>query len=226
MAKKSAPESAHIGDAQRAVEILLRESIATIRNHLADDTKRLCFPSGIQSLEIEVKLRDAGEMRLVITSNPRATGRPEFAGTLVDPQTIVDSCEAHWDSYKSDCSGFVKTVAADFGIVLNGQADDIVDQMNSSSWQSAANGIEAKSKADTGYLVLAGLKGADHTPPRSHGHVVVVVTGPLANGKYPTAYWGSLGGVGKKNATLNYAWNSSDRDNVIYRFTELKRISR
>jgi hypothetical protein len=29
-------------------------------------------------------------------------------------------------------------------------------------------------------------------------HVVVVVDGPLAHGKYPTAYWGSLHGIGKK----------------------------
>ncbi len=35
-----------------------------------------------------------------------------------------------------------------------------------------------------------------------HGHVVVLVPGPLSHGKYPTAYWGSLGGVPKKYTTL------------------------
>jgi predicted RNA-binding Zn-ribbon protein involved in translation (DUF1610 family) len=34
----------------------------------------------------------------------------------------------------------------------------------------------------------------------------VVVAGDLDRGKYPTAYWGMLGSVGKKK-TLNYAWS-------------------
>lgn len=28
----------------------------------------------------------------------------------------------------------------------------------------------------------------------AHGHVVVVVPGTLAHGRYPSAWWGSLGG--------------------------------
>ena len=47
-------------------------------------------------------------------------------------------------------------------------------------------------KADSGDYVIAGLKGGNHDPPRAHGHVTVVVSGPLAGGKYPTGYWGSL----------------------------------
>ena len=52
------------------------------------------------------------------------------------------------------------------------------------------------------------------------GHVVIVVKGPLARGKYPTAYWGSLnpairadGGVG---TTINFAFNTKARDRVTY----------
>ncbi|MET1257375.1 hypothetical protein [Aliikangiella maris] len=59
-------------------------------------------------------------------------------------------------------------------------------------------------------LVIVGLKA------QPHGHVAIVVPGPLAHGKYPTAYWGSLGGVPKKNTTINWSWNKKDRDNVIY----------
>lgn len=57
-----------------------------------------------------------------------------------DPQKVINSCEAHWDAFRSDCSGFVKAVAADFGITLTGQADDIVDQIQGPGWRIAADG--------------------------------------------------------------------------------------
>jgi hypothetical protein len=85
-------------------------------------------------------------------------------------------------------------------------------------WTSVPDGVSAKQKADEGNLVIAGLKAADSDPPRANGHVAVVVSGPLdaTHNQYPTAYWGSLRSVGKKNSTLNYSWNSADRDNVEY----------
>ena len=113
------------------------------------------------------------------------------------------------NKYKSDCRGFAKAVAEDFGIVLTGQANEIVDQIQKQPWQLLKSGSEASNKAGAG-LVVAGLKGAPL------GHVAIVVPGPLASGKYPTAYWGQLGGVGKKQTTLNWSWNKSDRDKVIY----------
>jgi hypothetical protein len=136
-------------------------------------------------------------------------------------QQVIISCEAHWDQYNADCSGFAKAVAIDFGITLTGQADNIVDQIQTAPWQSVADGPSAKTQAELGSLVIAGLKGAQHQPPRANGHVVVVVSGPLAQGKYPSAYWGTLGGTGAKNKTLNYAWNTADRDNVIYASTAI-----
>jgi hypothetical protein len=63
--------------------------------------------------------------------------------------------------------------------------------------------------------VVAGLNGANQQVP-AHGHVVVVVQGSLAHDLYPTDYWGQLGGVGKKDMTLNWAWTAGDRDNVVY----------
>ena len=125
-------------------------------------------------------------------------------------QTIVDLCEQHWDANTRNCSGFVKSVAADLGIQLTGQANSIIDQMQRSPWRILASGLEARRRAANGALVLGGLK-AD-----PHGHVVIVVDGPLSHGKYPTAYWGSLGGVAKKNTTINWSWVAADRDNVIY----------
>jgi uncharacterized Zn-binding protein involved in type VI secretion len=127
----------------------------------------------------------------------------------VQQDRVVAACEKHWEAHKNDCSGFVKAVAAELGVTITGMANQIVDDMQKSPWQVIASGKDASTKASS-QLVIGGLKAA------GHGHVVVVVNGPLAHGKYPTAYWGKLGGTGYKNTTLNWAWNKSDRDKVIY----------
>lgn len=100
----------------------------------------------------------------------------------------------------------MKAVASEIGITITGQANDIVDQMNGTGWTLCKDGVDARQKAIDGNFVIGGLKAT------SNGHVVVVVPGPLAHGKYPTAYWGSIGGVGKKNTTINWSWNTTDRD--------------
>jgi hypothetical protein len=131
--------------------------------------------------------------------------------------SIIARCEAVWDANKSDCNAFAKAVATGFNVTLNGQANDIVDQIQTESgWTKLTDGVAAKSAADQGQLVIGGLKGSDMIPAEAHGHVVVVVSGVLANGKYPTAYWGKLNGVGRKNTTINYAWKAGDRDKVVY----------
>ena len=135
-------------------------------------------------------------------------------------EKIIAACEKHWSGYSANCSGLVKAVALDLRVLLSGQADDIVDHVKS-KWWSVGSGREANDWAEAGYLVVGGLKSTEHDPARSNGHVVIVVPGPLAHGKYPTAYWGSLGGVGKKRETINWSWNKTDRDKVIYRATEI-----
>jgi hypothetical protein len=137
---------------------------------------------------------------------------------MADPtpeQNIIDTCEAHFDAYSHDCSGFLKAVAGSLGIVITGMADDIVDAIRTAPWTPLPDGVAAKAQADQGFFVVGGLK---DTP---HGHVVVVVQGPLAHGKYPTGYWGRLGATGMKNATINFAWNVADRDKVSYAFLAL-----
>jgi len=131
-------------------------------------------------------------------------------------QKIIDTCEANFDANADNCSGFVKAVSTDFSVTLTGQADDIVDQIQTADWQQLADGVEAKAKADDGWLVVGGLKGGENVPPQSHGHVVIVVSGPLAHDLYPSGYWGKLGSTGKKNTTINWAWNTDSRDKVIY----------
>jgi hypothetical protein len=129
---------------------------------------------------------------------------------------LISACEKHWDAQKANCSGFVKAIAGEFGITLTGQADAIVDQMKGEGWEAVRDGAAAAVLAESGRFVLAGLKGAEHRPVAAHGHVVVVVGKPLAHAKYPCAYWGTLGGEGKKDTTLNYAWNKTDRDAITY----------
>lgn len=131
-------------------------------------------------------------------------------------QQVIDTCESEFDAHSNDCSGFAKAVAKDLGIDLSGLADDICDQIQGSDWNQLTDGVAAKQMADAGYFVIGGLKGADNVPPQTHGHVVVVVSGPLAHDKYPSAYWGKLNGVGSKDQTVNYAWNQASRDLVIY----------
>ena len=131
-------------------------------------------------------------------------------------QDIVDACEAEWDAHKNDCSGFAKAVATRLGVTLTGMANDIVGEIQVSPWSLVADGPAAADAAARGRLVIAGMKGADQTVPNPHGHVVVVVQGALAHGLYPAAYWGQLGGVGKKDTTLNWAWTAADRDRVVY----------
>jgi hypothetical protein len=138
----------------------------------------------------------------------------------IDPTAarIIATCEAQWDANSGDCNAFVLAVASVLGATgLAAPADAIVDTITSSpDWRVLQDGVEAKQAADAGQFVIAGLRGAEHNPPRDHGHVVVVVSGGLAQGKYPTGYWGSLGSTPYKNTTINYAWNAADRDSVHY----------
>ena len=132
---------------------------------------------------------------------------------------IIAACEAEWDAHKGDCSGFAKAVAVRLGVgtALTGMANDIVGEIAAAPWAPVADGPSAANAAAQGRLVIAGLNGADQAnPDPAHGHVVVVVQGPLAHGLYPTAYWGQLGGVGKKDTTLNWAWTEADRDKLVY----------
>ncbi len=135
----------------------------------------------------------------------------------INAQKIIDACEKYWDENSGNCSGFVKSVATGLGIILSGQANDIVDFIkDNNNWYDVNSGSDAMLWAEAGYLVVGGLKGSDQAKPSANGHVVIVVPGPVDR-TYPAAYWGSLGGTGKKKTTVNYAWSKADRDNVIYR---------
>jgi hypothetical protein len=143
---------------------------------------------------------------------------PDAAAVLATASAadVKAACAAEYAANKDDCNKFAKAVGARFGIQFTGQADDIVDQITGIGWTTLSGGAQAKTMADQGMFVVAGLKGSKHNPPRSNGHVAIVVTGPLAHNRYPSAYWGSLGSRPGENETLNFSWNQADRDNVIY----------
>ncbi len=129
---------------------------------------------------------------------------------------VIELCEKHWESNKKNCSGFIKAVAKELTITVHGQANDIVDAIQKPLWKTIESGLQAQLHAANGMFVVAGLKSDPH------GHVVVIVDGQLSHGKYPSAYWGSLGGVPKKNTTINWSWNKADRDKVIYSYRPIK----
>ncbi|MDI3262572.1 MAG: hypothetical protein QJR11_07160 [Fulvimonas sp.] len=124
---------------------------------------------------------------------------------------VKAACEKHWDRWKGDCSGFVRAVAGELGVPLTGTANAMVDAMarQGGVWQSLGHdGMQATRYANQGFFVVAGLKST------AHGHVAVIV--PSASAGYPFGYWGRLGGVGRKNTAINWAWNHQDLPRVEY----------
>jgi hypothetical protein len=130
---------------------------------------------------------------------------------------VRDACEACFDAHTGDCSGFASAVGKAVGVAISGSANQMVDTIRSAGpWRALADGVAAAASAAAGKMVIAGLRGDEQFKHSDHGHVVVVVAGPLAHGRYPSAYWGRLGGVGAKFETINWAWTDQDRDRVAY----------
>jgi hypothetical protein len=130
---------------------------------------------------------------------------------------VRQACEQCFEAHKADCSGFARAVADELGVPLQGLADQIVETLRTShDWTPLPNGIAAIKSAQAGKFVIAGLKGSEQAHPDPHGHVVVIVDGPLERNAYPSAYWGKLGGTGEKDKTINWAWAAGDRDHVSY----------
>lgn len=130
-------------------------------------------------------------------------------------ESIVAACRTQYDLHSDDCSGFLRAVAADLGYPLSGNANTLVDYFDR-SWTTLTR-AEAIAAARQGVFVVAGLKGSDHNPPRNHGHVVVVVDGPLYHNKYPLVWGGSIGSAQSPGTkSVGEVWNRTDRDAVRY----------
>ena len=137
------------------------------------------------------------------------------ATTTVDK--IKDTCGRLLPANAGDCSAFAKAVCGELGVLLTGQANDIVDQLVAAKgWTELGSGADAGKKAAdaaaNGLLVIGARK------ETGNGHVVVVVKGTPHLDKYPHAYWGKLNDPDNAgyDKTVNWAWNSASRDSVTY----------
>jgi hypothetical protein len=155
-----------------------------------------------------------------INSIERRTGE-------MDPQHIIDVCEANWDANKTDCNHFVKAVADALGITIfgpNDNADAIINKLSSAAgWSVIPDRATVESRASAGDFIIAGLRSSEFHPPRNNGHVVVVVAGDdSSHPGFPMAYWGTLNGVGKKNSSIRNSFiPGADLDSVHYFGTSL-----
>jgi hypothetical protein len=131
---------------------------------------------------------------------------------------VIAACENCFEQNKSDCSGFARCVGDTVHITMTGDANAIITSFSASGskWKELTDGKQAADKAASGWLVIGCLPGRLHTPPEAHGHLVVVVRGPLKDDKYPTAYWGRLHGVGCKATFETKAWKLVDLPKVTY----------
>lgn len=127
-----------------------------------------------------------------------------------DTDPVVAACETEWESWKADCSGFVKAVAGRLGVNLSGQANELIEYLQRApDWYKLDRDAKgAMTRASLGEFVIGGLAA------RPHGHVVVVVRSVATT--YPLAYWGRFGAVGKKRSTINFSWRRADLANVRY----------
>src|SRR4051812_25721922 len=110
-------------------------------------------------------------------------------------EALVKACEDSWEEEnlpgvvnKNNCSGFLRSVAAHLNKPLHGaQADNLIDNI-CKSWSKVETAFLSEAWASQGVLVVACLKGSDHLPKRSNGHVAVIVPGPFYHGKYPRCW--------------------------------------
>jgi len=140
---------------------------------------------------------------------------------MARPEDIIAVCieQRSIEENANDCNRFVKAVCTEFQVTLTGNADSIMAQITGPGWtQYDTDGPRAAAAAAAGELVIGGM--TSDALEDAHGHVVVVVAGPLGHGKYPTAYWGSINPVirndGAAGTTINFSFSRADRDNVIY----------
>jgi hypothetical protein len=123
-----------------------------------------------------------------------------------------------------NCSGYLRLVAEGLDVNDNNlfgssamavQANEqVVGLRNSSQWVNLGKGEEGKDAAvrrvRAGQFVVAGYRN-----PTGHGHVAVVVDGPLVNG-WPRGYWGMMGGQPGRDRGLRESFSASKRTEVEF----------
>lgn len=126
----------------------------------------------------------------------------------------------------SYCNQFLIEVARQLGIkggaVPEDLANNIIDyiSVHSEYWmkigEGAKDGQNAAKYANDGYLVVAILKGKDHTDHRTNGHVAIVLPPPML-GDYPRVICaGSVAGRSDGSKAVRGVWKGVDAPNVKY----------
>src|SRR2546428_3120935 len=95
-----------------------------------------------------------------------------------------------------NCSGFLEKVAKELGIlgadkaIPDDRANQIIEYVGShpAFWTyigvGETDGLKAATEAGKGYLVVAVLKGSEHSDHREAGHVAIVLPPPTID-RYP-----------------------------------------
>lgn len=143
---------------------------------------------------------------------------------------IKQACCKHFKAHIGNCSGFLEAVVNGLlpGKLNPGtNADGIVAVLQDpkNGWtklevgdsHGPAAGPAAAAKAAEGFLVVAVATSVEIRAYRkvlrdnrktSNGHVAIVVAGKVDSRRgYPLGFWGMKDGIGKANATLNYAFS-------------------
>jgi hypothetical protein len=136
---------------------------------------------------------------------------------------IVAACIKHWPGQKHDCSGFVKAVAADLGVSLSGQANDIYKQIRSAGWTAIGTGLKASRIAGVSASEGNFVVGASQATP--NGHVAIIVDYRNAFDSYDpkdrskaVAFWGSKGSVGEEYYRITESWSSTAMESVYFAY--------
>ena len=140
-------------------------------------------------------------------------------------KAIRKSLEKAWQdvSLQSNCSGFLKAVANDQNIGLEGRANDIISFIQA-HWTLVSTAALAEQNARNGVFVVALLRGPDHEDKRVEGHVAIVLPGPLqargsgtTGGSYPLVWCGGgMSGKSDGTRTVGDVWRPGDRNKVKY----------
>jgi hypothetical protein len=141
---------------------------------------------------------------------------------------VVAACEKWWSRMgpnqlvnKSDCSGFVSSVASELGIKLSGKANDMYYKIQQIPWSVLGRGDHAAHLAAMAAANGKFVVGAWRDPNGGDGHVGVIVDTNYATAKIPfreraIAYWGRLHSEGKAYEVHSLSWAVQKRPQVVY----------
>ncbi len=148
-----------------------------------------------------------------------------MAGDGDKSEAIRKSLVKNWEdvSLQSNCSGFLKEVAKDQGIKLEGRANDVI-KFIAANWTAVPMAALAEQDASNGFFVVALLSGPEHEDGRVEGHVAIVLPGTLqargsgaTGGSYPLVWCGGgKGGKSDGTRTVGDVWRPGDRNKVKY----------